>query len=47
VTVYDVPYALCKEQGILLIYNASNAENFNDPKLLKFTYAAGQALFDK
>ncbi|MDC1325142.1 glycoside hydrolase family 130 protein [Ulvibacter sp.] len=41
------PYALLKDQGILLIYNASNAANFNDPKLPKFTYAAGQALFDK
>jgi len=41
------PYALLKEEGILLIYNASNAANFNDPSLPKFTYAAGQALFDK
>lgn len=41
------PYALVKDEGILLIYNASNAANFNDPKLPKFTYAAGQALFDK
>jgi predicted GH43/DUF377 family glycosyl hydrolase len=41
------PYALLKEEGILLIYNASNAANFNDPTLPKFTYAAGQALFDK
>ena len=41
------PYALMKEEGILLIYNASNAANFNDPTLPKFTYAAGQALFDK
>ncbi|MBT8256834.1 MAG: glycoside hydrolase family 130 protein [Bacteroidia bacterium] len=41
------PYALYKEEGILLIYNGSNAANFNDPKLPKFTYAAGQALFDK
>ncbi|MFT4565253.1 MAG: putative GH43/DUF377 family glycosyl hydrolase, partial [Saprospiraceae bacterium] len=30
-----------------LIYNASNAENNNDVRLPKFTYAAGQALFDK
>ena len=41
------PYALYKEEGILLIYNSSNAANFNDPNLPKFTYAAGQALFDK
>ncbi|MGM0619991.1 MAG: glycoside hydrolase family 130 protein [Bacteroidota bacterium] len=41
------PYALLKDKGILLIYNGSNAANFNDPELPKFTYAAGQALFDK
>ncbi len=41
------PYALYKDGGILLIYNASNAANFNDVNLSKFTYAAGQALFDK
>lgn len=41
------PFAIFKEEGILLIYNGSNAANFNDPNLPKFTYAAGQALFDK
>lgn len=41
------PYALVRDQGILLIYNSSNAKNNNDPDLPKFTYAAGQALFDK
>ncbi|TVZ58704.1 putative GH43/DUF377 family glycosyl hydrolase [Flavobacteriaceae bacterium MAR_2010_105] len=41
------PYALLKDEGIVLIYNGSNAANFNDPNLPKFTYAAGQALFDK
>jgi predicted GH43/DUF377 family glycosyl hydrolase len=41
------PYALLKEEGIVLIYNGSNAANFNDTALPKFTYAAGQALFDK
>jgi beta-1,2-mannosidase len=41
------PYALLRETGILLIYNGSNAANFNDTGLPKFTYAAGQALFDK
>ena len=40
------PYALAKEDGILLIYNGSNASNFNDSSIPKFTYAAGQALFD-
>jgi predicted GH43/DUF377 family glycosyl hydrolase len=41
------PFALIREEGILLIYNGSNAANLNDPLLPKFTYAAGQALFDK
>jgi predicted GH43/DUF377 family glycosyl hydrolase len=41
------PYALYKDEGVLLIYNSSNAANFNDPSLPKFTYAAAQALFDK
>jgi predicted GH43/DUF377 family glycosyl hydrolase len=40
------PFALWREDGILLIYNSSNAANFNDPDLPKFTYAAGQALYD-
>ena len=40
------PYALLTEAGILLIYNSSNAANANDSRLPKFTYAAGQALFD-
>jgi predicted GH43/DUF377 family glycosyl hydrolase len=41
------PYALIRDEGILLIYNGSNAANFNDSTLPKFTYSAGQALFDK
>lgn len=40
------PFALMRDQGILLIYNASNASDNNDPVLREFTYAAGQALFD-
>lgn len=40
------PYALKTDMGILLIYNGSNAANFSDPNLPKFTYSAGQALFD-
>ncbi len=39
------PYALLRNEGILLIYNGSNAANFNDTSLPKFTYSAGQALF--
>lgn len=41
------PYALLIEKGIVLIYNSSNALNNNDPDLPAYTYAAGQALFDK
>jgi beta-1,2-mannosidase len=41
------PFALLQKDGILLIYNGSNAANFNDASLPKFTYSAGQALFDK
>lgn len=41
------PYALLMEKGILLIYNSSNALNNNDPGLPAYTYAAGQALFDR
>lgn len=41
------PFALLEDEGILLIYNGSNSPNYNDPELPKFTYAAGQALFDK
>ena len=41
------PFALVQKEGIVLIYNGSNAANFNDPNLPKFTYAASQALFDK
>lgn len=41
------PFALLQKDGILLIYNGSNAANFNDTAIPKFTYSAGQALFDK
>lgn len=41
------PYALLRPQGIVLIYNSSNAESNNDPALPIFTYSAAQALFDK
>jgi beta-1,2-mannosidase len=41
------PYALMQDDGILLIYNGSNASDFNDSAIPKFTYSAGQALFDK
>lgn len=41
------PFALLQPQGILLIYNSSNAANNNDTSLPKFTYSAAQALFDK
>lgn len=40
------PHAMLQQEGILLIYNGSNASNYNDPDLPQFTYAAGQALFD-
>ncbi len=41
------PFALYTENGIVLIYNSSNAANHNDPSMPIYTYAAGQALFDK
>ena len=41
------PYALLKNEGILLIYNGSNAANLNDGNITNYTYSAGQALFDK
>ena len=41
------PYALVRNEGILLVYNSSNAANNNDPSLPRFTYSGGQALFDR
>ena len=40
------PFAVLKTEGVVLIYNASNAKGFNNSDLPHFTYAAGQALFD-
>ena len=40
------PYALLRKEGILMIYNSSNAANYNEVRFPKFTYAAGQVLFD-
>lgn len=40
------PYALVRDNGILLIYNGSNAANYNDSGWPRFAYSAGQALFD-
>ena len=40
------PFALKTDNGILLIYNGSNAANYGYAGYPKFTYAAGQALFD-
>lgn len=40
------PFALYTSKGIVLLYNSSNAANDGDPDLPKFTYAAGQALFN-
>lgn len=40
------PFALVRNEGILLIYNGSNAAGFNDTSLPKYAYSAGQALFD-
>lgn len=41
------PFALLRSQGILLIYNSSNSANYNERRFPKFTYSAGEALFDK
>jgi predicted GH43/DUF377 family glycosyl hydrolase len=41
------PFALLRDSGILLIYNSSNAAEYNDPSLPRYAYSAGQALFDK
>jgi predicted GH43/DUF377 family glycosyl hydrolase len=40
------PYALLRKEGIVLIYNSMNAENYNENRFPKSTYSAGQVLFD-
>ncbi len=39
------PFALIREQGILLLYNGMNSDQGGDANLPPGTYAAGQALF--
>jgi predicted GH43/DUF377 family glycosyl hydrolase len=41
------PYALLRDEGILLIYNSMNHDSIGDPEIPKGAYCAGQALFDK
>jgi predicted GH43/DUF377 family glycosyl hydrolase len=40
------PYALIRDNGILLMYNGMNLDNGGDTLLAKGAYCAGQALFD-
>jgi beta-1,2-mannosidase len=40
------PYALIREEGILLLYNGMNLDEGGDPDLAAGAYSAGQALFD-
>jgi predicted GH43/DUF377 family glycosyl hydrolase len=41
------PFALLREQGIVLIYNGMNHDDSGDPTLVDGAYCSGQALFDK
>lgn len=41
------PYALIRDQGIVLIYNGMNLDEGGDPLLPGGAYCGGQALFDK
>jgi predicted GH43/DUF377 family glycosyl hydrolase len=41
------PYALVRNEGILLLYNGMNLDEGGDTTLAKSAYCAGQALFDK
>jgi beta-1,2-mannosidase len=45
--VESAAFALLREEGIVLIYNAMNLDEGGDPNLPKGAYSAGQALFDK
>lgn len=40
------PYALIKENGILLLYNGMNLDEGGDSEIAKGAYCSGQALFD-
>lgn len=40
------PYALVRNEGIVLLYNGMNLEEGGDPKLAKGAYCSGQALFN-
>lgn len=41
------PYALIRDDGIVLIYNGMNLDEGGDPELQAGAYCGGQALFDK
>ena len=41
------PYALIRDEGILLLYNGMNLDSGGDPDVSPGAYCAGQALFDK
>lgn len=41
------PYALIRDEGIVLIYNGMNLDEGGDPELSAGAYCGGQALFDK
>ena len=41
------PFALVRDNGILLLYNGMNHDSIGDLRIAKGAYSAGQALFDK
>ena len=41
------PFAMLRDEGILLIYNGMNLDKGGDPNLSAGAYCGGQALFDK